>query len=417
MDLETEIYRRIRERGKITFAEYMELALYWPAGGYYQDPENIGPRGDFYTAPGAHPAFAALLCVQLFQMWRLLGGPRTFWLVEVGAGAGLLCHDVVLYSSHLPLRFLESLRYLCLDRLTVPGLETRLPLDSRKRVGRLASESIPLHGIIGCILSNELVDAFPVHRVTVERGELREIYVTLEEGKPAEVIDSPSSQRLAERLTSLGIRLGEGSTAEINLAVGPWLEGVSSSLERGFLLTIDYGHIATDLYSPQRRRGTLNCFYRHTQTDNPYVRVGRQDISAHVDFTSLVLEGSRAGLEPLGFSTLSQFLSNLGIQRFQQRLQSSGLEQREIDANRMGMLEIMRQGGMGDFKVSCQGKGVGGPRLWGFGASNPEAELGEMPVPTLEAHHMPLLEGRYPHSNVDWSEIWQLGGEGAKEDP
>ena len=417
MDLHTEISRRIQERGRLTFAEYMELALYWPEGGYYYDPGNIGPGGDFYTAPGAHPAFAALLCVQLFQMWRLLGGPSAFWIVEMGAGTGLLCHDLVRYSSHMPSKFHESLRYLCLDRLAAPGLESRLQLGSRRHVGRLNAESIPLRGIIGCILSNELVDSFPVHRVTVEQGELREIYVTLEEGKLAEVIDSPSSPCLAERLTSLDIRLAEGSTAEINLAIGPWLEGVSSSLERGFLLTIDYGHPATELYSHQRRRGTLTCFYRHTQTDNPYVRVGSQDISAHVDFTTLVSEGRRHGLEPLGFGTQTEFLKNLGIQRLLRRLQSTGLKQREIDANRMGILEIMRPGGMGDFKVSCQGKGVGGLRVWGFDASNPEAELWEMPVPTLESHHMPLFEGRYPHSDIEWGELWPLGGGEVQEGP
>ena len=100
-DVEQEIQRRIGERGRITFAEFMDLALFWPRGGYYNSQDKIGPKGDFYTAPTAHPTLGALLCLQMYQMWQLLGRPSTFWLVEMGAGNGLLCHDILEYSTHL----------------------------------------------------------------------------------------------------------------------------------------------------------------------------------------------------------------------------------------------------------------------------------------------------------------------------
>ena len=403
VDVELEIRKRIRERDKITFAEFMSLALFWPQGGYYSRPDRIGPAGDFYTAPTAHPAFGALLCLQMYQMWRLLDCPPSFWLVEMGAGAGVLCHDLAVYSSHLPRAFRDSLRYLCLDRLHLPGVERELPSEARAKVGRLAAESIPLRGITGCFISNELVDSFPVHRVAMKDGALMEIYLTLKDDQWVEMLGCPSTPALKRRLDSLGVSLPEGFTTEINLAIAQWIEGVSSALERGFLLTIDYGHPAKELYSDRRNRGTLTCFYRHLQTDNPYQRIGRQDMTAQVDFTSLVEVGRSYGLEPLGLDYQADFFQNLGLGRFKVRLGATGLKQREVEANRLGMLELTRPGGMGDFRVVAQGKGVGNPSLWGYAPdAEPEAMLEGLPVPLLTPHHMPLLEGRYPHLAFDW---------------
>ena len=407
MDVELEIRRRIRQRGRITFAEFMELALFWPDGGYYSNPDQVWPSGDYYTSPRAHPAFGALLSIQVFQMWQLLDCPTSFYLVEMGAGSGLLCHDLIEYSAHLPQGFRDSLRYLCLDRPPLHGVEKLLPVEAGRKVQRLAAQSIPLHGIKGCILSNELVDSFPVHRVTVQGGALKETYVALEDQTLVEVLDSPSTSALEERLDSLDLRLLEGFSTEINLEMAPWLENVSSVLEQGFLLTIDYGHPASELYSQRRNRGTLTCFYRHTQTDNPYLRIGGQDITAKVDFTSLIELGRYSKMEPLGFNTQREFLQNLGLRRFIDQLQSKGQKQREVWANRLAMLDLVRQGSFGEFKVLAQGKGVGNRSLWGFEpCPGNEAMLNDLPVPLLTTRHMPLLEGRYPHLAVDWEELW-----------
>ena len=406
MDAESEIRRRIEARGRITFAEFMELALFWPSGGYYAGPNHIGAAGDYYTAPGAHPAFSALICLQVFQMWRLLGSPATFWLVELGAGRGVLCHDLVRYSHRLPHEFRDSLRYVCLELSPSAGMEDQLFPEDRSAIDRLVAQAVPLRGITGCFLSNEILDSFPVHQVKMDAGELREVYVTLKDNGFAEVLEVPSIPALAGRLDSLGVCLAEGSCAEINLGMRAWMGEVSGALERGFVLTIDYGHRASELYSDRRRRGTLTCFYRHTQSDDPYTRIGRQDMTAHVDFTSLIQEGRDRGLVPLGFSTQGEFLENLGLRKLIRRLPAMGLGQREADANRMGMLDIIRPGGLGDFKVLVQGKGVGGPSLWGY---NPSPELSAMlemlPVPLLGPHHTPLLEGRYPHQALDWESL------------
>ena len=417
---EAEIHRRIRVAGPITFAEFMELALYWPHGGYYSyqsgAAEPFGPSGDYYTAPLAHPAFGALLAVQLYQLWQLMDGPNAFYVVELGAGNGLLCRDILTAVADLPgampNRFSQCLRYLCLDRRRGgDGLERGLP-----NTGRVVTEELPMHGLRGCILSNELLDAFPVHQVRQEQGELREVYIALADhpsspsGRGAgvkghllvETLAEPSTPALAARLEEVGITLAEGQTAEINLDLDAWAASVAASLSAGFVLTIDYGQSAAELYSPELRpRGTLTTYYRHVQTDTPLRNIGRQDITAQVDFTSVVNAGRRAGLAPLGYTTQRQFLRNLGLDRFRRRLASRSdsappelVAGRQAEANRAGLLALTRPGGLGDFKVLVQGKNVGQPKLWGVEPSPSVGELiDSLPVPLLTDRHISLPKG------------------------
>ncbi len=402
---EAEVHRRIRERGPITFAEFMELALLWPEGGYYSDPRPAPTHGDYYTAPAAHPAFGALLCLQIYQAWMLLESPRVFHVVEMGAGNGLLCRDVVSFARRLPRGFCDSLRYLCLDVRPGPGLEARVSTEDRPedrpRVSRLRSRGAPLRNIKGCFLSNELLDSFPVHRVTVSGGEVREVYVTLGDQGLRECLGTPSTPALAARLASEEVGLAEGQTAEVCLEVDAWAREVSSALDRGFVLTVDYGDAAPELYA--RPRGTLTTFHDHVQTDAPLQLVGRQDITAHVDFTAVARAGAAAGLEPLGLTTQRELLQNLGLGAMLAKLRAMGLPQREADANRMGMLDIARPGGMGDFRVLVQAKGVGRPELWGFLPSKAAgAVLEGLPAPLRSPAHVPLMEGAYPHLGMDW---------------
>ena len=409
MNPEQEIRRRIQTTGPIDFAEFMEVALFWPQGGYYSGPEPIGASGDYYTSPLAHPAFGALLAQQLFQMWRLLNCPDTFTVVEAGAGNGLLCRDVVAHSAHLPPDFRRSLRYICLDRRPAAGAERGLAqTDGMPLVARAAASGLPLQPFVGCVLSNELLDSYPVHQVTVRQGSLREVYVGLSGEDLVEVIGEPSTPALAARLGDLGVEITEGQTAEINLGLDHWAHELGLALDEGFVLTIDYGHWAEELYSPERRyRGTLTTFHRHTQTDAPFRHIGSQDITSHVDFTSVVQAGRREGLEILGFSTQGQFLSSLGLDQFRKRLSSLGLPDSVVQANRAGLLDLVRPGGLGDFKVLAQGKGVGRPALWGFGASaladGAAEEAEEVPVPLLTEQHLSVLAGRYPHAAaLEW---------------
>ena len=413
MTAEAEIRRRINQRGAITFAEFMELALYWPGGSYYVTGEPIGPAGDFYTSPLVHPVFGALMAVQLFQMWRLLGQPDPFAVVELGAGNGLLCRDIVAAASGLPQPFPHCLTYVCLDRRRSKGVEANLHSGSPpSNVSRLAAAGIPFRRLVGCFISNEYFDAFAVHQVTMEEGKLLEIYVTQEGGEMVTQTGELSDPALAERFDNLGLVLEEGQTAEVNLHLDDWGEELASSLETGFILTVDYGGPASELYSPEKRfRGTLTTFYKHVQIDSPMRHVGRQDITAQVDFTSLANAGRAYGIETLGLSSQAQFLGRLGLPSMQQRLRRLNLPQNAAQANRAGMLDLARPGGLGDFKVLAQGKGVGQPELWGFNAldtADDEAAalvaalVNNMPVPLLTSQHLSLLQGRYPSGELDF---------------
>ncbi len=402
MSAEAEIRRRISARGAITFAEFMEVALYHPDGGYYTSGERIGAGGDFYTSPAVHPAFGALLSVQLFQMWELLGRPTDFTVVETGAGNGLLCRDILTAAKGLDDDFASSLRYVCVDRRTSPGLE-----GGFNNTYRIASDCTPLRAISGCILSNEMLDAMPVHQVTFRDGKLREFYVAVEGDGLVFTTGEPSSPLLAERFEALGVDLAEGQVAEVNLALDAWAADASRSLERGFVLAIDYGRLAEDLYSPtQRFRGTLTTYHDHLQTDRPLERVGRQDMSTQVDFTSLGRAGAQAGLEVVGYTRQSEFLRNLGLNKLLKRPVEGG-SRREVHQSATGMRQLAKPGGLGDFKVMAFGKHTGLPELWGFDCSMQAAALVDrMPITAPTPEHIDLAAGRFPPGGLDFEMSW-----------
>ena len=409
MNVESEIRRRIRDRGAIPFTEFMDLAMYWPDGGYYQQQERQLP-GDYYTSPMVHPAFGTLLSLQLFQMWKLLGQPDRFTVVEAGSGNGLLCSDIVSSAAGLPEKFALALEYLCIDLGARWGLEGQLS-ESPSGVWRIAASGLPLRGIRGCILSNELLDAMPVHRVTLTGGKLQETYVTLDGDELVESSGEPSTPGIASRLDGLRLNLAEGQTAELNLELDQRIGQAAAALDAGFLLSIDYGDIAEELYSPERRfRGTLTTFYQHVQTDAPLQRVGRQDITAQVDFTTLVNAGRKVGIKTLGYTTQGEFLSNLGLEYLRQGLASLRLPGSSLQSNRVGMLQLARPDGLGKFRVLAQGKNVEGPHLWGFAPSTEAQELlSAMPVPLLTDKHLSLMEATYPNAGMGFEHLWPWG--------
>ena len=426
MNPEAEIRRRIAQAGPITFAEFMDVALYWPDGGYYSPapasspaggaPTPFGARGDYYTAPQAHPAFGALLAVQLYQFWLLLHRPHPFHVVEPGSGNGQLSRDILAAAQGLPEDFSRAISYLCLDRNPLPPTPGQ-PTTTTP----IATDGLPLRGLRGCILSNELLDSFPVHQVRLVDGRLREVFVTLgparAPGEPplAETLDDPSTPALAARLEELEITLAEGQTAELCLHLDSWSTAAASALDQGFVLTIDYGRTADELYSPQLRpRGSLVTYYRHTQTDAPLRRIGQQDITAQVDFTALVNAGRRAGLDPLGYTTQARFLRNLDLDRLRRRVTSSPLPVAEGVANRAGLLALARPDGLGDFKVLVQGRNLpvdsdAPPQLWGLSPS-PEVSplVAALPLPLLSPDHISLPAGwpQPPVQEFDLTDLW-----------
>ena len=401
MTPEAEIRARIASRGQITFAEFMEVALYHPDGGYYSDARAFGAAGDYYTSPAAHPAFGALIAIQLQHMWEVLGRPNRFHAVDLGAGSGLLAGDVVRYVAGMPGLFHQSLTYIAVDRYPSSlGSPIAQPM-----LQHLVSTEVPLRGVVGCFICNELVDSFPVHRFQVQRGAVREVYVGIDEGGGfVDVLGEPSTPLIVQRLDNLNFDLTEGFRGEVNLGVAPWITGISRALQRGFVITIDYGHEADQLYSFQRAKGTILTYSNHTWGRSPYQHIGRQDITAQVDFSNVASEGLSLGLNSLGLRTQSQFLRSLGLTTMLEALRVKQLGQRERNANMMAMRELVKPDGLGSFKVLVQERSSGVKDLNEL--APPKSALDETDVPLLRPEHITLLEGRYPHLAWDIDELW-----------
>ena len=352
---EREIRRLIAERGTMPFRDFMRLALYH-ADGYYPRRRRIGAdaRGDYYTSPTTHPAFGATLALQIQAMWRALGRPSPFWIIEPGAGNGELARDLIAFCQADAPRFARAMRYAAIDRAPPAAGSERAPPYWMK------SDRIPLRGAVGCVISNELLDAFPVHRFVIRDGEPREIHAAIAPDGAFAETERPPSAAVRDRLSRLPFALPEGFRGEINPEIGAWTQSASAALSRGFVLTIDYGGEADELYAPRRSRGTFQTHYRHVAGSSPYQRIGRQDMTAHVDFTDLIERGANAGLRPVFLTTQAEFLASLGIRRFERGIrQSAALSRAEKNANLRALRQLTQPEGLGGFRVLVQDKNSG----------------------------------------------------------
>ena len=408
MTAEGEIRRRIRKRGPITFAEFMELALYWPRGGYYcgggtrgGESGPVGAQGDYYTSPMAHPSFGALLAVQLYQFWLLLERPDPFYVVEPGAGNGQLCRDILAAAAALPDGFPDCLRYLCLERNPVG------PSPDQPQATQLVTEGIPLRQAAGLHYFQRTAGRLSrppgAGGTRGIAGSVRWPGRRRERGRGQAgggLWANPARRPWRPGWRSWASRWPRGRPPRLTWGWTEWTAAAGGALDAGFVLTIDYGRPAAELYSAaERPRGTLVTYYRHAQTDAPLRHIGEQDITAQVDFTALVNAGERAGLESLGYTTQGQLLRNLGLDHLRRRVTSTPMPVGQGIANRAGLLALTRPGGLGDFKVLIQGKGLpdsggGHPALWGMAGSPEAVELvRRLPVPLLTEGHISLPGG------------------------
>ncbi len=367
--LKNIITNRIAQHGRITFAAFMEACLYEPGLGYYTSPgRKVGTEGDFYTSISVHAAFGRVIAREMAQMWRCMGSPAAFTLVECGAGNGRLACDIMDFLAEREPDMYAGLGLVLVER--EPSLEaaqSALLAAHRERVRWLSPEEFASGSFrfSGCLYSNELIDALPVHRVQMTPVGLREIYVTLGDGELAEELGPLSNPAISDYLGRLAIQLHPGQQAEINLAGPEWLATASRALERGFILTIDYGFPAAELFAPRRGRGTLLCYHRHQVEENPYIRLGQQDITSHVDFTTLMQRGEELGLKAVWFGEQYRFLLSAGIVEEIEEVERSPVAEEEKLRLRMTLKRlIMPEGGMGDtFRVLIQSRGVAEPRL------------------------------------------------------
>jgi SAM-dependent MidA family methyltransferase len=353
------IRNEIKVAGPITFARFMELALYEPGLGYYRvESARPGREGDFLTAPESHPIFGWALARQLSEVWQLLDRPGRFTIRELGAGTGALARSTLegLRREGSPL--LDAIVWQPAEIEARRETAFRAHLEEAGFGERIAAASED--PFVGLVLGNEVLDAMPVHRVVVRGGRLRELFVGWAGDRFVDVEAEPTTRALADRLADEEVELREGQHAEISLGLDAWITAAVAGLERGVLLLIDYGYPARELYDPIRRpQGTLRAYVRHTVHDDPYRHVGRQDLTAHVDVTAVGRAAQAAGLEALGVTTQAEFLAALGageLLRSLQELPETTL-QSYLEA-RAALGRMLDPSVTGRFRVMAFGRGL-----------------------------------------------------------
>ena len=394
-DLQQLMNERIQRDGPITFAEYIRMALYEPERGYYMTgAPKMGWEADYFTSTDVSSLFANCMGRQLCAMWEELKRPGHFMMLEQGAGRGHLAKGVRSWAQKEAPEFYEVLDYRTED---IRGGEDAV-LQGRGQGERArAGQAPPLHYtnelpisqdnveeakpeysrgdprgrpvFPSVVLSNELIDAFPVH-IVEKRGErLYEVFVDAQQdGRFCEVLGEPSRPEVARYLDTYKIpwrTFEDGWRAEINLDAMRWIQRTAGLMRKGFVLTIDYGDKAKVLYTAWRKRGTLLCYYKHQANERPLLHPGKQDITAHVNFSALIDEGRRLGMRLHRFTTQRLWLQGLGIQEeLEQRYLNEFAEAEFARATDKGQIALLKwrdirqrasvltdPGGMGDFKV------------------------------------------------------------------
>ena len=360
------LLERIRARGPIPFSEYMRECLYHPDHGYYARPE-ARRFPDYYTSPEVHPVFGRLVARQLAEMWERLGRPGEFLVVEGGAGVGRLAGQILDFAERELPEFFSALRYVAVEAGAARRSAQQRAIGRHLETGRAKSSAeLPERIPAGCVLSNELFDALPVDRVVREGRGLREIRVGERGGWFAEEM-AECSPRVTGFFARQGARLAEEQQAEAGLEACEWLVEAGRRLDRGFVLTIDYGHEAPELYNARHMRGTLLAYREHRATEDYYQAPGLQDLTAHVSFTALDLWGRDAGLERTGLASQTRFLLALGRGNEFADIYDQGQTETERLRSRLMWKTLIYPEGMGEtFQVFIQHKAVEAPVLTGL---------------------------------------------------
>ena len=347
----------------------MSLALYHSEHGYYaRAARRTGRNGDFFTSVDVGPLFGTLLARQFAEMWRALADDQPFDLVEAAASNGQLARDILDAARQHDPQFYAAIRLHLVESspaaraahadLLAPHAETLASSGSR----------LPdaIHGIV---YANELLDALPVHSVVMTEHGLREHYVDAQNGGLVERVGRPSTDALERYLAAAGVELRPGMRAEINLAALAWTARACLTLHRGFLVLIDYGHEAPELYSPTHAAGTLATFERHasdavTATRAPWLQdPGNRDITSHVDLTSVRRTAEELGCTTLGVLDQTYFLMALGLTEVVDSTDMSLTATRQ----RLALKTLLLPGGLGStHKVMIFSKGLKVPRLQGL---------------------------------------------------
>ena len=315
INLADRLRERIRHEGPITFRDWMQAALYDRAEGYYRRQRiRQGRAGDYRTAPETSPLFGAVFAHYFMKSYFDLSAPDEFTIIDVGAGAGDFARAVLTTLQREFPKVFNATRYI-IDEISNDARSQALTklgeFKDRIQFQSLSEIESPLpHAII---FSNELLDAFPVHRVIGRNGKIRELRVGLNEGDEFTWIEDELSSDVAEYCERIRLQLGEGQIYEVNLTAGEFISRAAQVIGEGLLITVDYGADRNMLLDdPNRFRGTLRAFHRHSFVDDLLARPGEHDLTTTVDWTQIQEAGSRSGWETLRLQTLHEFLISEG---------------------------------------------------------------------------------------------------------
>lgn len=354
----------IRREGPVTFHDWMNAALYDPAGGYYQrsDLERWGREGDYRTSPERSELFAATFARYFAKLYDELNRPEEWAIVECGAGDGSFAAGVLrMFSDQFPQIFAAT-RYLVYDSSDDALRRARERLSEFGERVEFYSDFGLVSASRGIYFSNELLDAFPVHRVMMTRDGLSELYVALDSDGSFVWSTGPlSTARLSDFCHANSLELADGQIIEINVAIDNWLAQVAGKLDDGFLITVDYGEEADELYdAARRRRGTLRAFLRHGFVDDVLVQPGEYDITTTINWTQVKSAGERLGFSVIEFASQDKFLLNAGLlEELELRLRNAGSEADKLAVSTSAREMILPGGMASSFQVLVQAKGVG----------------------------------------------------------
>ena len=357
MDLKNIIIQKIKAEGPISFRDFMDMALYYPDHGYYTSAKHIvGKRGDFFTSPYISSAFGAMVGRQIEEFSKQMNGP--FTIVEFGAGTGLLCHDILEYLKLNP-TFYHSLRYVIIEKSPVARrlLQKYLPekviwMDRPENLGQFQ----------GCILSNELFDNFPIHRIVVKDREIKEIFIDFQ-SEFYELL-KPAGPDITDNLKLSDTTSPRTIYSEFCLDASEWFRNISGHLNKGYIISIDYGYPGSDLCNLTADQNTLRCYHNHQVNDNPYQEIGDQDITADVNFYTLHHWGRQNGFEFDGFVNQANFLRALGFVPYLSEMNDSE------ENKKFAMNTLINRMGIA-FKVLIQRKGLDHMPLRGLSLASP----------------------------------------------
>ena len=336
----------IKDNGPISFERFMDHVLY-SEHGFYSAEGRIGGTGDFFTSPSLHPVFGSFLAIQIYAMWKALQCPNPFALIEFGSGNGLLSKSVIDTIGSLDDKFASSCEYFAIDKFHFG--------ETQHLKKFLAGRDVAITKSKGVIFSNELIDAFPVRLIEVSKGQILEVFLKHTPSNTLTEVLKPPQKPLPDHICEKNLSDLEGDRGPVNVRLSEWYDQLNSILASGFLITIDYGFNQNEYYSMENSKKLIQTYYKHVQGSSPYQRLGRQDITAHADFTALETVGNKSGFSKVIQTTQREWLFDLGFDKW---IQSQAIKGQMARSMENFINNLVDPNGLGKFKVLMQQKGL-----------------------------------------------------------